>query len=318
VRLATAKIQNESHFVFAPPGEQTKFYRWSDYVNSFPVPEDLRKIRTLKEFVEYDGAALMHLKKDLGSFSKLPSIALQSKDFDLPFVPTTFRDFYCFEEHVQNARKNRGADMIPEWYEAPVFYYSNPLSFRGPSEAVAYPADSKAMDVELEIACVIGKTIRNANLQQAREAILGYSVLNDWTARDFQAWEMKMNMGPTKGKDFCTSFGSYIITSDELEGLRSGKGFDIEFELRINNEVFTKKNWKDIQFSFEEMIVRASKNCTMVAGEVIASGTMGLGCLLEHNIGKDPKRWLKIGDEVTMRWLPHGPELKNKIGEPLP
>ena len=125
--------------------------------------------------------------------------------------PTSMRDGYAFRQHVESARRNRGLEMIPEWYEAPIFYYSNHLSFRGPFDDIAYPKDSQELDLELEIACVIGREIRNANLEEARAAIFGYSLVNDWTARDFQRFEMKVNMGPTKGKDFATSFGSYII-----------------------------------------------------------------------------------------------------------
>jgi len=138
--------------------------------------------------------------------------------------------------------------------------------------------------------------------------------VNDWTARDFQRFEMKVNMGPTKGKDFATSFGSYIITPDEIESIRSQKGYDVEVVAEINGEVLTQRNWKHIQYSFEEMLVRASKNCTIYPGEVIASGTIGGGCLMEHNVLKNEKRWLKKGDVVTLKWLPKGPTISNRIG----
>jgi fumarylacetoacetate (FAA) hydrolase len=147
--------------------------------------------------------------------------------------------------------------------------------------------------------------------------------LNDWTARDFQRFEMKVNMGPTKGKDFCTTFGSYIIIPDELASRRSGKGYDIECSAEINGQKLTQKNWKHIQHSFEDMLVRASLNCRVLPGEVIASGTMGGGCLMEHNVLEKLEkpdaqpRWLKKGDTVTLHWLPEGPMVSNRIGESL-
>ncbi|MBN8555572.1 MAG: fumarylacetoacetate hydrolase family protein [Deltaproteobacteria bacterium] len=320
MRYATIQHQGSSHFALSKDG--AKWFLWQDYAKQFATDKVVSQTQNFLDFVKRSDALVDHLKKNEASLAKLSTFSVKDTDFLLPFIPVTFRDFYCFEEHVMAARKGRGLEMIPEWYQAPIFYYSNHLSFRGPNEVVAYPKDSTQMDCELELACVIGKEIRNATLEQARAAIFGYSILNDWTARDFQAFEMKINMGPTKGKDFCTTFGSQIVSADEL-GAAKAKGFDKEIELTINGEVFTKKNWSGIQFSFEEMIVRASKNCTIYPGEVFGSGTMGGGCLLEHNLGKDTKRWLKIGDTVGMKWLPsHStstsePFVLNKIGEPV-
>jgi 2-keto-4-pentenoate hydratase/2-oxohepta-3-ene-1,7-dioic acid hydratase in catechol pathway len=319
VKFATIRHQGESKFVFSRDGKAWSL--WVDYSKNFSTDKTVSQVQTLIDFVRRSEILTDHLKKNEKVSASLATFSVKDSDYLLPFTPVTFRDFYCFEEHVMAARKGRGLDMIPEWYQAPIFYYSNHLSFRGPSDLMPYPKDSTQLDCELELACVIGKEVRNATLEEARAAIFGYSILNDWTARDFQAFEMKVNMGPTKGKDFCTTFGSVIVSADEL-GAPDKKGFDREIELTINGEVMTKKNWNGIQFSFEEMLVRASKNCTVYPGEVFGSGTMGGGCLLEHNLGKDTKRWLKIGDTVGMRWLPSGktsgaePFVINKIGEP--
>ncbi len=319
MRYVTANVLGSSTFVVSETGE--RWAKWEDFAKKFPTDKVLQETKTLFDFVKRSSVLVDHLKKHLNDMRNLSTHEVQSDAWELPFTPVMFRDFYCFEEHVKNARKGRGADMIPEWYEAPIFYYSNHLSFRGPFETLAYPKDSKELDLELEIAAIVGKEIRNASLEQARDAIFGYCLVNDWTARDFQRFEMKVNMGPAKGKDFATTFGSYILSADELERSRSGKGFDIELEALINNESLTKKNWKTIQFSFEEMLVRASKNCTVYPGEVIASGTMGGGCLMEHNVlaalenPNSPKRWLKKGDVVTLKWLPKGPTISNRIGD---
>ena len=314
MRFATIQSPTGPEFVLGL--KSGSYVPWKHYVNLFPSDKLVAQTKTLFDFVKASKWLTDHVRKNLDRLNSLPTIQVKPTDYALPFTPVMFRDFYCFEEHVKNARKGRGADMIPEWYEAPIFYYSNHLSFRGPFEEIPFPQGSEEMDLELEIAAVVGRELRNASLEEAREAIFGYTLVNDWTARDFQRFEMKINMGPTKGKDFATSFGSFIITPDELESKRSGKGYDLEFSAEIGGELLTKKNWKGIQFSFEEMLVRASKNCTVYPGEVIASGTMGLGCLMEHNIGKDQKRWLNKGETVTLRWLPDGPMISNRIGEP--
>jgi len=314
MRFATIQSPTGPEFVLGL--KAGNYVRWKDYVNLFPNDKLIAQTRSLMDFVRSSRFLLDHVRKNLDRLNSLPAVQVKPTDYALPFTPVMFRDFYCFEEHVKNARKGRGADMLPEWYEAPIFYYSNHLSFRGPFEEIPFPQGSEEMDLELEIAAVVGRELRNASLEEAREAIFGYTLVNDWTARDFQRFEMKINMGPTKGKDFATSFGSFIITPDELESKKSGKGYDLEFSAEIGGELLTKKNWKGIQFSFEEMLVRASKNCTVYPGEVVASGTMGMGCLMEHNIGKDQKRWLNKGETVTLRWLPDGPMISNRIGEP--
>ena len=313
MRLGTAQVKGQSHFVFSFDGKV--FYLWEEYARLFGTDKLITETRDLLQFVKRSEALIQHLQQNQQKISNLSGFSVGQKDWLLPFTPVMFRDFYCFEEHVSNARKGRGLEMIPEWYQAPIFYYSNHLSFRGPFEELPYPRDCQELDLELEIAAVIGKEIYNATVEEARDAILGYCLVNDWTARDFQRFEMKVNMGPTKGKDFATTFGSFIVTKDEIESLRVKKGYDIQCEALINGETLTKKSWGDIQFSFEEMLVRGSKNCRMYPGEVIASGTMGGGCLMEHNVLKNEKRWLKKGDVVTLKWLNDGPMIENRIGE---
>jgi 2-keto-4-pentenoate hydratase/2-oxohepta-3-ene-1,7-dioic acid hydratase in catechol pathway len=294
-------------------GGGSNWILWSDYAKEFSNDKVVSGVSNFLDFVKRSEILKDHLKKNEATIQKLKSMTVGATDYANPFIPLAFRDFYCFEEHVMTARKGRGLEMIPAWYEAPVFYYSNHLSFKGPFETIALPRDCKEMDCELEFACVIGKEIRNATLEEASKAIFAYGLVNDWTARDFQRWEMPMNMGPAKGKDFATSFSSFLVTPDEL-GAKSKKGYDVEIELKINGETFTKNNWNKIQFSFEEMIVRASKNCTLYPGEVLASGTIGGGCLLEYNITHQSKRWLQTGDQVEMTWGKGGPCLSNKVG----
>ena len=225
-------------------------------------------------------------------------------------APKSFRDFYAFEQHVKSARENRGLKMIPEWYQIPVFYFSNHLAIKGPEDKISMPMDCKWLDYELEVACVIGKQGRNISGEEAEEYIFGYCILNDWSARDLQRQEMKVGLGPAKGKDFATSIGPWIITKDELEHSRSGKGFDIAMKAKVNGALLSEGNMKDIYFSFAEMIERASAGVTLYPGEIIGSGTVGTGCLLE--LGTEVHPWLQPGDVVELEIDKLG-VLKNSI-----
>lgn len=226
--------------------------------------------------------------------------------------PRSFRDFYAFEQHVKTARANRGLEMIPEWYEIPVFYFSNHLAIKGPDDDISKPSACECLDYELEIACVIGKKGKNIKTEEAESYIFGYCILNDWSARDLQRKEMKVGLGPAKGKDFATSIGPYIVTKDELEPFRSGKGFDLKMEAKVNGILLSEGNMKDLHFSFAEMIERASDGVTLHPGELIGSGTVGTGCILE--LGNDVHRWLQPFDEVELEINKLG-VLKNRISE---
>lgn len=226
--------------------------------------------------------------------------------------PKSVRDFYAFEQHVKTARENRGLEMIPEWYEIPVFYFTNHLAIKGPEEEIRRPKACEWLDYELEIACVIGKEGRNIKAEDAEQHIFGFFIMNDWSARDLQRKEMAVGLGPAKGKDFATSFGPYLITKDELKSLKAKKGYDLEMTARVNGKVLSKGNMKDLYYSFGEMIERASAGTSLFPGEVIGSGTVGTGCILE--LGTDVHRWLEPGDEVELEITGLG-VLKNKIIE---
>lgn len=224
--------------------------------------------------------------------------------------PKSFRDFYAFEQHVKSARENRGLKMIPEWYQIPVFYFSNHLAIKGPEDKISMPIECNWLDYELEIACIIGKQGSNITAKEAEDYIFGYCILNDWSARDLQRQEMKVGLGPAKGKDFATSIGPWIISKDEMEPLRLGKGYDISMKTRINGILLSEGNMKDIYYSFGEMVERASAGVTLYPGEIIGSGTVGTGCILE--LGTEVHRWLQPGDEVEMEIDKLG-VLKNSI-----
>jgi fumarylacetoacetate (FAA) hydrolase len=239
---------------------------------------------------------------ELARHAMEPVISLEEVARWLPPVPDprTFRDFYAFEQHVKAARARRGLDMIPEWYQMPVFYFSNTGSLRGHLEPIKKPAATQALDFELELACVIGRNIQDASGQAAEEAIFGYTVLNDWSARDLQREEMKCSLGPAKGKDFATSVGPWLVTKDELADRRVGPGrYDLTMLARRNGREISRANAKDMYFDFTKLIERGSRDAMMYIGDLIGSGTCGTGCILE--LGPEAAgAWLQPGDEIEL------------------
>jgi fumarylacetoacetate (FAA) hydrolase len=197
--------------------------------------------------------------------------------------PPSVRDFMAFEEHVRGARAVTGRGAVPEaWYEAPRFYFSNPSAVYRDGDEVPKPADTSALDYELELACVIGADGRPE----------GFTIMNDWSARDLQAREMQVGLGPAKGKDFALSLGPVLVSVDELPA-----GLDMRAVARVNGEVRTDSSTGGMYFSWEELLAAAARNTPgLVAGDVIGSGTVGRGCILEHG----DQRWLSAGDEVEL------------------
>jgi fumarylacetoacetate (FAA) hydrolase len=212
--------------------------------------------------------------------------------------PGSVRDFYAFEAHVRNARARRGLPVPPEWYEFPAFYFSNPGSLVGDRAAIPKPAWTEALDYELEIACVIGVRARDVAAERWRSVVAGFTILNDWSARDVQRREMAIGLGPAKGKDFATSLGPALVTLDELEAKRRGDGYDLAMEARVNGATLSRGNARDLHYTFGQMIARASQDVYLFPGDVIGSGTVGTGCLLE--LGPEVHPWLEPGDEVVL------------------
>lgn len=213
-----------------------------------------------------------------------------------PFV-NQIRDFYAFEEHVRNARARRGLEMLPEWYEFPAYYYSGNSSLYPSDHDVPYPDFTKELDFELEVAAVIGKEGRNIPKSEAWSYIFGFVLMNDWSARDLQRKEMKIGLGPSKSKDFATSFGRFIVTADEMEKyLDSERKIDCNVQAFVNGLEYTNSNLNSMYWTFQEMISWASTETMIRPGDIIMSGTVGGGCILE--IGADERGWLKRGDAV--------------------
>jgi fumarylacetoacetate (FAA) hydrolase len=226
--------------------------------------------QTLQSFFTGGGEAREHAEFALADVELRPPV----------LHPPAVRDFMAFEQHVANARAHRGQQVPAEWYEVPVFYFSNPAAIYGPEEGVPYPEGTQELDYELEVAAVIG----------VDGAIGGFTVMNDWSARDVQRQEMRVGLGPAKGKDFATSFGPYVVTPDELDGT-SG-----EMVARVNGEERSRGNLRDMHWKWPDLLAQASRNTKLYPGDLIGSGTVGSGCILEHGDG----RWLQRGDVVEL------------------
>jgi 2-keto-4-pentenoate hydratase/2-oxohepta-3-ene-1,7-dioic acid hydratase in catechol pathway len=234
--------------------------------------------------------------------------------------PPTVRDFYAFEQHVRTARQRRGLEMDPDWYELPVFYFSNPYAVCGPDDDIAIPPGCAELDYELEVAAVVGMAGANLDPEAAQRSIAGYCVMNDWSARDLQRREMKLSMGPVKGKDFATSIGPVFVTPDELEETRRNQSYDLAMVATVNGVEYSRASLADIYWSFGEMLAYASRGTRVETGDVIGSGTCGTGCILElslvHGVERYP--WLQAGDVVELSVERLG-TLRNTVtaGEPL-
>jgi fumarylacetoacetate (FAA) hydrolase len=214
--------------------------------------------------------------------------------------PTSLRDFYAFEQHVRTMWERRGGTVPEAWYRLPIFYFGNVSEIRGPNDAVWRPAASDELDYELEVAALIDTPAQDLDAGSGEQAIGGYLIFNDWSARDLQREETTVRLGPAKGKDFASSIGPWLVTPDELASARSGKGYDLAMTAAVNGTELSRGTWADVHFSFGEMVARASADARLRPGDLLGSGTVGTGCLLEI---KDQRlgRWLEPGDEVTLR-----------------
>ncbi len=251
---------------------------------------------SLMSLLRRDGCALQGARTLLTALGsdplpkEVPSWPEAGAPYDAPVpAPGAFLDFYAFEEHVRNARARRGLEVPREWYDAPVYYRSNPRGLVGNGAEVWFPAGEEMMDYELELAAVLGSPLESPTPSQAEAAIAGYALLNDWSARGAQRKVMAVGLGPNKGKDFATSLGPWLVTPDELGDPRA-----LTLEARVNGEVRSRGSFGDIRWGFGEMIAYAAEGVRFEAGDLFGSGTLGNGCGLEQG------RFLAVGDRVEL------------------
>lgn len=235
--------------------------------------------------------------------------------------PTSIRCFSAFEAHTKTMRQRRGLTMPTEWYDAPLFFYSNTSAVYGPGAEVPQPA-SFWLDYELQVACVIGREGKNIRAQDADAYIAGYTIMNDWCARDLEMYEMRVGYSPTKGRDFAVSLGPTLVTPDELEQHGIGEGaerrYDLHMEASVNGRLLSTawSNLRAIYFTFPQMIERASADVTLYPGDVFGSGAVPGGSLLDVGAEETLGRWLQPGDVVDLEVELLG-VLRNTIVEPL-
>ena len=221
-----------------------------------------------------------------------------------PLQPPTVRDYMTFEGHVEGVARGYGDTVPEEWYAAPAFYFTNPYAMIGAHDDVPVPPACERFDFELEVAAVIGKAGRDLTPEQARDHILGYTILNDWSARDLQGREMRVKLGPAKGKDTSTTLGPWLVTADALEPHRNADGFlDLALTVDVNGETVGRDRLANMAWTFEEMAVYASRGTWIRPGDVLGSGTCGNGGCLAELWGRggvlEPPP-LVPGDTVTM------------------
>lgn len=221
-------------------------------------------------------------------------------EFGPPILaPHSFRDFYAFERHVGTMWKRRDMQIPEAWYRLPIFYFSNVSEIRGPDEPVWAPRGSSELDYELEVGALVDAPGRDLDAAGGEGVIGGYFIMNDWSARDLQRDETTVRLGPAKGKDFATSIGPWLVTPDELADRRTDTGYELEMTAAVNGTELSRGTWSSARFGFGQMIERASADVRMRPGDIVGSGTVGTGCLLEirdESLG----RYLQPGDVVTL------------------
>jgi 2-keto-4-pentenoate hydratase/2-oxohepta-3-ene-1,7-dioic acid hydratase in catechol pathway len=229
----------------------------------------------------------------------------------MTFQPASIRDFVTFEEHVEGI----AGSIVPEWYDAPTFYFTNVAAVTGPNDDIPIPPGCERFDFELEVACVIGNAGRDLTPEQARQHISHYTIFNDWSARDIQFREMQVRLGPCKGKDSANTFGPRLVPAAELEPYRTVDGrLDLDLRVWRNGELFGHDTLANMGWTFEEMVAYASRGTEVRPGDVLGSGTCGSGCIAEL-VGRGlDVPWLAVGDEITIEVQGIG-RISNRIVE---
>jgi fumarylacetoacetate (FAA) hydrolase len=267
-------------------------------------------------FIEHAGEARpaadtlvrMHLEGSLPATHGGRSLSLPASTAKLASPlprPPSMRDGYAFRQHVETARRNRGLEMIPEFDLFPIFYFTNHQAVVGPGDVHVQKLHLDKLDFELEAAVIVGKKARNLSAATADDAIFGMTVMNDFSARALQMEEMKMSLGPAKGKDFATSLGPCLVTIDELQAhakeTAHGRAYDLGMRAHVNGVQVSQGNVKDMSWTFAQILERASYGVTLYPGDVIGSGTCGTGCFLELNGSKvTSNQWLQPNDVVVL------------------
>lgn len=286
-----------------------------------PMPDTIWAYHTFNAETKAQFAALILALSTLDPTQRAGLIRQQVRRRSPVGQPTSLRCFAAFEDHVRVVRQRRGMGMPSEWYESPAFFYGNHAAIYGHGEEVPQPI-SFWLDFELQIACVIGREGRNIRAEEAEDYIAGYTIMNDWCARDQEMYELRLGLGIAKGRDFAVSLGPSLVTPDELQPYGLGEGiqrrYDLAMEVTINDHPLagqSRGNFRDIHFTFPQMIERASADVTLYPGDVLASGAVANGSLLSIGAEEVFGRWLQTGDVIDLEIEGLG-VLRNVIGAP--
>jgi 2-keto-4-pentenoate hydratase/2-oxohepta-3-ene-1,7-dioic acid hydratase in catechol pathway len=287
--------------------------RWSTYLSARDDTEHVALVHDGVLYALASPARLIDLLGDDGTqlsaaarrarSDPWETVAVDEATLRAPIpVPPSIRDFMAFEEHVVTSTEALGHSVDPVWYEMPLFYFTNPAAVLGPRDAVAISPGSQQWDYELEIAAVVGRGGRDLDPAKAEDHIAGYLILCDWSARDIQAAEMLGLLGPAKGKDSATSLGPWLVTPDELAPRRAGNAYDLEMTASVNGRRWSTGNMSTIYWSFGQLLAYASRGTALRPGDIIGSGTVGTGCILELSRvhGSEAYPWLAPGDNVSL------------------
>jgi 2-keto-4-pentenoate hydratase/2-oxohepta-3-ene-1,7-dioic acid hydratase in catechol pathway len=287
--------------------------RWSTYVSPADQAERAGLLRDGQLYGLRGPAALISLLGDGGARLAAAREEALNEPFEVvpassarllaPIPrPPSIRDFMAFEEHVRNASRGLAHQVNPVWYQIPLFYFTNPAAVRGPSDEIPVAPGSQRFDYELEIAAVVGRGGSDLDPGAADDHIAGYVVMCDWSARDIQQHEMLGNLGPAKGKDTATSFSGFLVTPDELEPYRGGNAYRLEMTASVNGKLYSRGSFADIYWRFGQLLAYASRGTELRPGDIIGSGTVGTGCILELSTvhGTEAYPWLQPGDTVQL------------------
>ena len=277
---------DDTRFLNLPISLKEALKNWDQNLKKFKMLDNELSYENLSAITK-DGSKVSQPVSDIQFLAPIPN-------------PNSFRDFYAFEQHVRSARKLRGLDMHPDWFKIPIFYFSNATAIYGHGAPIPYPKMTQELDFELEFAIIIANGGSDINHKDADKNIAGYTICNDWSARDLQREEMAMSLGPAKGKDFATSFGPFLVTPDELQNKWDENGkLHLRMTCHVNGNLISDGNTNDLFHPFTKMIERASMNTRLMPGDYLGSGTVGTGCILElrpENTGG----WLKKGDTIKL------------------
>lgn len=271
--------------------------------------------RSLLSLLGDDGARLRHAAEQA---QRAPAEIFDvSKVRLLPPIPQppSIRDFSCFEDHYRAGLRAIGRQFDERWFESPTFYFSNHHVVVGHDADVWFPHASIEMDYELEVAAIVGREGRNLSPEEAESCIAGYTIFNDWSARDLLRLDLGRSLlGPSKGKDSNNGLGPFLVTPDELSSRRTSKGFDLTMTAHVNGREYSRGNWSKLHWSLAEMLAHASRDSRIMPGDVIASGTVGTGCIMELSVthGAQQFPYLKDGDEVVVAIEELG-EMRNRV-----